>query len=108
MLSSLALVKLKSLPVNLPKAATAEKQKADDLTITIDKSSVIYVNKIPTPLNLVGNALIVDAGPGADLANTTVIINADKAVQYGVVVSCMDASRSVGLSTFAIETQADN
>src|SRR2546430_1106805 len=37
MLSSLALVRLQGLPVNLPQASTAKKQTATDVTITTDK-----------------------------------------------------------------------
>ena len=36
MLSSLALVRLNGLPVNLPPASTATRQQAQDVTITID------------------------------------------------------------------------
>ena len=37
MLSSLALTRLNGLPVNLPRASTAPKAAAVDLTITVDK-----------------------------------------------------------------------
>src|SRR2546423_2097544 len=50
MLSSLALVRLQGLPVNLPQAATAKKQTATDVTITIDKEQRLFVNKEPVPL----------------------------------------------------------
>ena len=45
MLSSLALVRLQGLPVNLPQASTAKKQTATDVTITIDRQQRVYVNK---------------------------------------------------------------
>src|SRR6201986_2586837 len=45
MLSSLALTRLNGLPVNLPRASTAPKQGATELTITVDKNRQLYVNK---------------------------------------------------------------
>src|SRR5450432_2951192 len=47
MLSSLALTRLNGLPVNLPRASTAPKQAAADLTVTVDKDQHLFVNKEP-------------------------------------------------------------
>src|SRR5438034_8945128 len=54
MLSSLALTRLNGLPVNLPRASTAPKQQAVDLTLTIDKSQRVYLNKQEVPIAEVG------------------------------------------------------
>ena len=109
MLSSLALVKLNGLPVNLPRAATATKQQANDLTITIDKNRQIYVNKeAVTPAGL-GAALLAKAGgPNADLSTASVVINADLTVPHGLVVSCIDGARQAGISRFAIATAQED
>jgi biopolymer transport protein ExbD len=104
MLSSLALTRLNSLPVNLPKAATATKQQANDLTITVDKDQHIYVNKSPVSLSALGATLLAKAGSSADLSTASVIINADLSVPHGIVVSCMDEARKVGITRFAIAT----
>ncbi len=108
MLSSLALVKLNGLPVNLPKAATAEKQQANDLTITIDAARQVYVNRQPVTLAQVGPTLLAKAGPNADLNTASVVINADLSVPSGIVVGCIDASRQVGISNFAIATAPED
>lgn len=104
MLSSLALVKLNGLPVNLPRAATATRQQATDLTITIDKGRRVYVNKQPVALSALGAALLAKAGPNADLGAASVVINADLSVPHGLVVGCIDAARAAGFSRFAIAT----
>ena len=108
MLSSLALVKLNGIPVSLPKAVTAEKQQPNDLTITIDKSRQIYVNKVPVDLQNVGATLLADAGQNADLSTESVVINADLTVPEGLVVGCIDASRQVGINSFSIATAPEN
>ena len=109
MLSSLALVRLNGLPVNLPRASTAPKQPASDLTITIDKDRQIYVNKEPVTLDALATVLVQKAGgPNVDLANASVVINADLTVPHGIVVKCIDEARSVGITKFAIATAPEN
>jgi biopolymer transport protein ExbD len=108
MLSSLALVKLNGLPVNLPKAATAERQQPNDLTITIDKAQQIYVNKMPISISQLGSTLLADAGPDADLSQESVVINADYSVPHGLVVACIDGARQAGISSFSIATAPED
>lgn len=108
MLSSLALTRLNSLPVNLPKAATATKQQSTDLTVTVDKQRQIYVNKVPVTLAALGATLVAKAGPSADLSTADVVINADLTVPHGLVVSVMDEARKVGVTRFAIATAPED
>jgi biopolymer transport protein ExbD len=109
MLSSLALVKLNGLPVDLPKAATATKQQANDLTITIDKEKQIYVNKAPVTLATLGAVLLAKAGgPSVDVGTASVVINADLSVPHGLVVGCLDESRKVGITRFSIATAPED
>ena len=105
MLSSLALTRLNGLPVNLPRASTAPKQPASDLIITVDKDQQVYVNKEPVTLADLGTVLVQKAGgPNVDLANASIVINADLTVPHGIVVKCIDESRGVGITKFAIAT----
>src|SRR5258705_10965057 len=62
MLSSLALVRLQGLPVNLPQASTAKKQTATDVTITVDKNQNIFVNKEPATFADLTNKIVEKAG----------------------------------------------
>src|SRR2546423_12021427 len=105
MLSSLALVRLQGLPVNLPQASTAKKQTATDVTITVDKDQKIYVNKeLIAPADLSAKILEKAGGPKVDLTTASVVINADLTVPHGLVVHCIDEARSVGITRFAIAT----
>src|SRR5205823_2146320 len=105
MLSSLALIRLNALPVNLPRASTARRQPAADLTVTIDKTRHFFVNKDPvSPAELGARLLAKAGGPGVDLATAVVVINADLAAPHGLVVRCMDEARRVGITRFSIAT----
>lgn len=109
MLSSLALVKLNGLPVNLPKASTASRQQTADVTLTIDRNRRLYVNARPVAFTDLGPTLAAHASdaPGG-ISNVSVIINADLSVPHGLVVHCIDAARAVGISRFAIATTAED
>ena len=108
MLSSLALTKLRGLPVNLPQASTAAKANSLDMTVTIDKDQHIFVNKTAVSLEDLPAALVRAAGGSdVDLSKASVVINSDKTVPYGVVISCIDAARSVGIVHFPLATAPD-
>lgn len=107
MLSSLALVKLNSLPVNLPQAATGQKQQVSDLTVTVDDKGQVFVNKDPVSLDDVGQVVVQKAGAGADMSKLNVILNVDLTVQHGIVVRLMDECRLVGVTKFSIATKPE-
>ena len=105
MLSSLALTKLNGLQVNLPTANSAPKQPPAELTITIDANRKLYVNKTPVTFETLEPVLLEKAGGAkANLAEATVIINADTTVPHGEVVRSIDGAREVGITKFAIAT----
>ena len=105
MLSSLSLTRLNGLPVNLPRASTAPKQKPTELTITIDKNQRVYVNRELVPISNLESKLVEKAGGAkANLDTASVIINADTTVPHGLVVKCIDYSRDVGITHFSIAT----
>ena len=109
MLSSLALARLNGFPVNLPRASTAPKQPPTELTVTIDKSQHVFVNKAPVTLADLGTVLVQKAGgPNVDLANATVIMNCDTSVTQGLFVKCIDEARLVNITHFAIATAPEN
>ena len=109
MLSSLSMVQLKGIPVNLPKAATASHQNARDVTVTIDARRQVFVDRDPVSLPNLGAMMLEKAGgPDVNLDTSTVLINADLSVPHGLVVTCIDTARKVGISHFAIVTAPED
>lgn len=102
-LSSLFLSRSEGLPVNLPKAATAEKQAAEPLTITIDAKGNISLNRKSTNLDELTQQMQQFV-----LANgeQLVIVNADEKVNHGKVVGVMDRLRQIKGVKLAIATES--
>jgi biopolymer transport protein ExbD len=100
MVASLAMATASGLPVDLPKASTANQHPAENVTITIMRDGEIFLNTRRTTM--------VDLETGLQRLNVTpanlVIINADTHVEHGVVVGAMDQARKAGITRFAIAT----
>ncbi len=101
-LSSLFLTRLDGLPVNLPKAGTAEKQVAEPLTITIDTKGNISLNRKSIKLDELTQKMRQFV-----LANgeQVIVINADEKVSHGRVVTIMDRLRQIKGVKLAIATE---
>lgn len=106
LLSSLSLVKLKALHVDLPTASTAKRQDAPRLTVTIDKDRNVFVNQEKVDIDAVAEGIVRISGTN-DLHDASVVINADMNSPHGLVVKCMDEARRVGIERFAIATSED-
>src|SRR5437868_1045170 len=85
MVASLAMAVQSGLPVNLPKASTSKDQPTQQVTITLMADGRIFLNTAPTTLDsLKAKILSLHLAP-----TNLVIINADKGIPYGLVVSAM-------------------
>jgi biopolymer transport protein ExbD len=105
MLSSLSMTKLNGLPVNLPEAKTAPPQPPTELTVTLTQNGVLSINKQPTAWPQFQSKLIeLAGGPGTDLKNVSVVINADTQVPHGLVVRAIDYARDIGITNYGIAT----
>jgi biopolymer transport protein ExbD len=98
--ASLAMVVQNGLPVNLPKASTAERHSAQNLTITIDRVGNLHLNT--TPISIANETAQLEK---LGVSNgTLLIINADYHVEHGIVTTVMDDARKAGIERFAIAT----
>jgi biopolymer transport protein ExbD len=103
-MSTLFLGKQEGLPVNLPKAATAQTQQklSTPITVTVDKKGQISLNRKRIRLNALTDEARTLIGSNQE---ALVIINADEQVSHGQVVAVMDSLRQVEGAKLAIATQ---
>ncbi|MEM9509104.1 MAG: biopolymer transporter ExbD [Cyanobacteria bacterium P01_E01_bin.35] len=90
--SSLYLTRSEGLPVNLPSASTAEVQKTQQITVSLDEQGKLTIDSQPTQINQLKAE--IEKLITAD-SNTTVVVNADKAVEHGQVVDIIDQLRQI-------------
>jgi biopolymer transport protein ExbD len=102
-MSTLFLTRSESLPVNLPKAATAKQQQITErITITVDEQGDVSLNRQPVAVDALSQQLRTLVGANGE---ALVIINADEKVGHGRVVAVMDQVRQVEGAKLAIATQ---
>jgi biopolymer transport protein ExbD len=101
-MSTLFLTRSQGLPVSLPSAATAEAQKSTQATVTIDQAGKLSLNRKPIQLNNLGTQVQALKGKNSQVL---VVIDADRRVTHGQVITVMDRLRLVPGVRLAIGTQ---
>jgi biopolymer transport protein ExbD len=101
-ISTLFLTRSEGLPVNLPKAATAQSQRSTPITVTLDQQGGVALNRKLIALDAleeqVRNLIPLNQ-------EVTVVLNADEQVNHGQVIAVMDRLRRVKGAKLAIATQ---
>ena len=92
MVSSLYLTRSEGLPVNLPRASTTQVQKTQQITVSLDSAGRLSVDSQPTEIDELKTA-VEKLIKTEDTA--TVVVNADKAVEHGLVVDAIDRLRQI-------------
>ena len=101
MVASLAMVVQAGLPVNLPKASTANETRAQQVTITIQPGGRFYVNTKEVPIAGLSDELKrINVDP-----KSVIVLNADKQVPFEMVVAAMNESRKADVSRFTFATE---
>ena len=100
-ISSLYLVRLETIPVNLPNAETANQEKDSVIVITLDLEDRIFIDEKLLDISLLNNEILSKI---KNTNNRKIIIRADKNVKYGKVISILDILRKlegikIGVST---------
>ena len=90
--SSLYLTRSEGLPVNLPRASTAEVQKTQQITVSLDEGGQLTIDSKPAAIE--GLKTEIERLAETD-SNTTVIVNADRTVEHGRVVEVIDQIRQI-------------
>ena len=99
--SSLYLIKLETIPLNLPTASTSSISKDDFINVSISLNKKIFLNKEEISLEKL-NQKLRDINIGN---NKKVIISGDKDVDYGRIVEVLDELRKLNNLKIGISTQ---
>ena len=100
-ISSLDLIRIDNIPVNLPKASTSTLVKDKPIVLTIDRENNLFLENKP-----INSKIIVDQIKNiiSNYSTNILVISADKEVAHGKVVEVIDQLRSIdnlriGMST---------
>ena len=101
-ISSLSLIRLETIPVNLPKASSSVLTNIKLINVNIDKYNNIFINKKTTNLSELKQTI-------SSLINLhsskIVVLSADKDVTHGFVVQVLDELRLIDNLRVAISTK---
>ena len=103
-ISTLYLTRSEGLPVNLPKAGTAQSQNSTPIAITIDEKGNLALNRKSTNLEALESQIEALIPSGKEVV---VILNADEQVNHGKVIAVMDGVRRVRGAKLAIATKSE-
>ena len=96
----LSMVIHRGFKVELPQATTAEIDRKDYVSITVDKDNRILLNKAEVLIEDLSEKVKTIAEAG-----TKIFINGDKEAGLGVVISVLDTLRRDGIKDVYFETQ---
>ena len=100
-ISSLYLVKLESIPLNLPNAKTSKNELNDPIIISLDISGNIYINKNYSKKKSFENDI---SKLIANKDKEFILIRADKEIKYGEVIYVLDILRKFKNLKIAVST----
>lgn len=99
MLSTLYMVDLKTISVNLPVAKQVEKASTVEFLVTIKKDGSLWL----ADQKINEKDLIVQAKTANESGDkVSLVIRADKGVAYGRVISCIDHLKEAGIHLFGL------
>jgi biopolymer transport protein ExbD len=99
MISTLSMTVNRGLPVNLPTAATSQKEVGESMALTLTQDGELFLNREPIALQDLGQRVKAALATNAQLM---VIINADGQARHSSVVELLDELRGAGVSRLAI------
>mgnify|MGYP005739665139 FL=1 len=102
-ISSLYLVRLETIPLNLPNAETSNQEKNKVIVITLDLQDRIFIDEKLIDSKLIKNEILSKM---KDTKNRKVIIRADKDVKYGKVISILDILRKLDGIKIGVSTES--
>jgi len=102
-ISSLYLVRLETIPVNLPNAVNSNQEKKSVIVITLDLEDRIFIDEKLLDISLLENEILSKI---KKTKNSNVIIRADKDIKYGKVISILDILRKLDGLKIGVSTES--
>ena len=101
-ISSLYLTRVDTISLDLPKASNSIKQNNKFVNISIDKSGNLFINKKSIKFQDLKDNVVNLVNESKSL----VVLNADKNISHGYVISVLDVLRSINGLKLAISTKS--
>ena len=102
-ISSLFLVKLETIPVNLPNAESSNIEKDSVIIVSIDLENKIYIDKRLINLSSLENVI---KSKIKNNSSKKVVLRADKELKYGKVISILDILRKIENIKIGVSTES--
>lgn len=104
MLSTLYMVDLKTLPINMPTAKHAESQINATFLVTIKEDGTLWLeDKSITETNL----LLQAKAENTKNSRFAMVIRAEKGLAYGKVITFLDNLKAAGITRFGLAVDAE-
>lgn len=100
MLATLSMTNQYSMPVQLPNATGAQDKVQQVVTLTVTKDGVLYYDKEPVVSKQDAVSRLLQRRQ--EVSQLSVIINADRRVEHGLVVELMDSIQQIGIPRIAV------
>lgn len=102
MLSTLYMVDLKTIPVNMPKVQNAQSQTNVNYLVTMKADGSLYLED-----KLIDEASLLQGAKDRyqEDNNFAVVIRADENVDYGKIMALLDKFKGLGITKFGLATE---
>lgn len=99
MLSTLYMVNLKTIPVNMPKAQSAETQMSVTYLVTMKNDGSLWLeDKLISEKEL----LVRAKAENAKNSRFAIVVRADQTLDYGMVIGLLDKFKAAGITKFGL------
>ena len=100
--SSLYLVKLETIPVNLPKAETSNQEKDSLIVVTLNLDNRVFIDDKFIDITILENKIRSKLRVNN---NKKVVLRADKGIKYGKVIAILDILRKIENIKIGVSTK---
>ena len=101
--SSLYLVKLETIPVNLPRAETSNQEKDSLIVVSLNLENRVFINDKFIDISIFENEIRSKLRVSN---NKKVVLRADKGIKYGKVISILDILRKIENIKIGVSTES--